>query len=78
MIAKSNFISKMSESNIVTQYSKYLQQAWVKLEEEQFDEHNLEYRFLLSYAEFKEYYIQQLVGKDNYLDSMVRALQFSI
>ena len=57
-----NKLAKMDEAAIVAAYSDYLQQVALLLEGCRSG--CPEY---LSYEEFKDYYILQLVGKDNYL-----------
>ena len=66
----------MSEVSIAEQYSMYLQKVLIIETEEgiqpsaQLDQHNV-----LSYDEFKAYFILALVGKDNYVDNLAQKIQ---
>jgi hypothetical protein len=78
MISKSNsFIAKMGEQNILAEYSNYLQQAHVNMEKHEFYELHRSAGLLLSYAEFKDYYINFLVGKRSFVDELVDEFQFT-
>lgn len=76
MLRSDSFIAKMSESNILNQYSKYLQLALFSIDADKLLDESRALNFLLTYEEFREYYILSLVGKDNFLDDKVRELQF--
>jgi hypothetical protein len=76
MVLTNKCISKMSESSILEEYSRYLQKVliietdegvgpWSHFKKEDF----------MSYEEFKEYYILALVGKDNYIENLAQKIQ---
>ena len=76
MLLTNKHVSKMSEVTIVEEYSKYLQKILIM--EAEHGIHPLshfEQGDLMSYAEFKDYYILALVGKDNYLESLAHKIQ---
>ena len=77
MIGKDRTIIKMSETNILNQYSNYLQRAFFELDRDEDKDLSSIYELLLSYEEFKQYYILHLVGKDNFLDGIISDFQFS-
>ncbi len=81
MFLNSEKMVKMSEAYIHKSYSEYLQNvtivaAQLALVEVIDDEVKTEY--YLTYEEFKEYYLSQLLGKDNYLATMISSMQQSI
>ena len=77
MRTPASFVAKMSETNILQEYSSYLQQTMFSLENQKLNNLARSSAIILSYAEFKEYYISTLIGKDDFLDSIVREYQFS-
>ena len=66
----------MSETNILAEYSQYLQRATVELDNNNLLVLHHSANILLNYKQFKDYYIRGLTGKDNYLEEMVSEWQF--
>ena len=78
MYKPGSFVAKMSETNILQEYSSYLQQAVLSLESQNLKEFATSSEMILTYKQFKDYYISSLVGKDDFIDEMVRDFQFSV
>ena len=77
MRAGDKSIFKMSEANILAEYASYLQRAILTVEEEDLHEVEIARRVILSFNEYKDYYMQQLLGKQSYLDTLITELQFA-
>jgi hypothetical protein len=76
MLLTNKHIGKMSEASIAQQYSIYLQQVLItEIENGVNLSMPLDQQNVLSYEEFKDYFILALVGKDNYVDTLVRKMQ---
>ena len=66
----------MAERNIIAEYAKYLQQMHLLSHTGQvLNEAQRQESLLLSYEQFKDFLILKLVGKDSFLDSLVRDYQ---
>lgn len=78
MLKPGSVIAKMSETNILREYSSYLQKAILNLEGQYLYDLAGGTEIILTYEEFKNYYISTLVGKDDFLEIMVRDFQFSL
>ena len=66
----------MSEAAIAEQYSMYLQKVLIlEIENGINITSHLDQKNVLSYSEFKDYFILSLVGKDNYIDNLVNKIQ---
>ena len=76
MLRPNSFNAKMSEPNILLEYSNYLQLALNRVEAEKCKKEEELVNFLLTYNEFKEYYVLGLVGKDSFLEDKAREFQF--
>ena len=81
MFMNSENMAKLSEAYIHESYSEYLQH--VNIVSDQFFlceilEPEVSPEHYLSYEEFKEYHISKLLGKDNYLATLISNIQQSI
>ncbi|RLD19634.1 MAG: hypothetical protein DRI71_11505 [Bacteroidetes bacterium] len=76
MLLTNKRMSKMSESSIISEYSRYLQKVLI-IETEQGVGlwSHFEKGDFMSYEEFKDYYILALVGKDNYIENLAHKIQ---
>jgi len=69
-------MGKMSEAAIAEQYSMYLQNVLIMEIKNGINlASHLNQQNVLSYDEFKDYFILALVGKDNYVDNLVQKIQ---
>ena len=76
MLLTTKHMGKMSEASIAEQYSMYLQKVLImEIENGISLSSHLNQQNVLSYDEFKDYFILALVGKDNYVDSLVQKMQ---
>ena len=71
------YIGKISEGNILKEYSKYLQKLTIE-NVNNIDEESLLQQHILRYEEFREYYILTLVGKCSFVDKLVKEFQLSV
>ena len=79
MLKLDSYIAKMSESNILEEYSVYLQMLSLRTDLLKVKKPEvIAAKSMLTYAEFKEYYISGLTGKDNFIDGLVNKLQFGL
>lgn len=76
MLLTNKHMGKMSEAAIAEQYSMYLQKVLIlEIENGINITSHLDQKNVLSYSEFKDYFILSLVGKDNYIDNLVNKIQ---
>ena len=76
MLLTNKHMGKMSEAAIAEQYSMYLQKVLIlEIENGIKITSHLDQQNVLSYNEFKDYFILALVGKDNYIDNLVHKIQ---
>jgi len=69
-------MGKMSEASIAEQYSMYLQKVLInEIEDGISISSQLNQRNVLSYDEFRDYYILALIGKDNYVETLAQQIQ---
>ena len=67
---------KMSEANIIAQYSVYLQDISLGCGNALVNSNHIVHQdHFLDYDEFKEYYILSLIGKSGYIDKITSKLQ---
>jgi hypothetical protein len=78
MFLNNQNMAKMSESTIAEQYSRYLQRVSIIDIASRMDGLNvIDQENFLSYGEFKDYYLLELVGRGDrdYLNKLVEKLQ---
>ena len=76
MLLTNKHLGKLSEASIAEQYSMYLQRVLIMEVERGIGPSSaLEQENLLSYDEFKDYFIMALVGKDNYVETLAQQIQ---
>ena len=69
-------LAKMAEKNIIAEYAKYLQQMNLLLQNgKELIEPKRQESLLLSYDQFKDFFILKLIGKDSFLDTIVQDYQ---
>lgn len=66
----------MSDSNIMTEYSSYLQNVLLNTGIEKGANGKTD-STLLSYDEFKEFYMLNLIGKGSFVDNLAFEFQFN-
>jgi len=72
-----DYIGKMSEGNILKEYSNYLQKLSIENANDSVKE-NLRQQQMLNYEEFREYYILTLFGKCSFVDKLVKEFQLRV
>lgn len=77
MLKSDQFISKLSETNILAQYASYVQNSLVKLNEQNSADSEPE-DILLSYDEFREFIIIEWLGKKSFADNLAFEYQFNL